>query len=1109
MTKKIYLLGVLMLLTGLKASAQTLFINEFSSSNSVFRDEDGNTEDWIEIYNNSNQSISLLGYGLSDNVENPYKWIFPDTIIESQAYFLIWASGKNKKIVGAPLHTSWRIGSTKKETLILTDNIGNILDQIETQPLLVDISLGRYPNGVGQFFYYKTASPGLPNLFEGRFFEILSEVNFSRLGGFYNNSFFLDLYHQDSSASIIYTLDGSEPDEYNLMGNTFFYKNYFPYEVGDTLGDLLEENYKSHIYQSSLSINENNTLTNTLFQKQGNYHTNYDSDIFQANFYSTKAVVIRAKAIKQGAINSITSSHTYFINFPFQTSMPIVSIVIPEKELFSYQEGIYTPGIDFDNWRGVFPEDEYSCLTAGNYLKKDLTFEKRVNFEYFEKDEISSIINQEVGLRIHGNCTRSFPIKSLRLMARNKYNQRSIKHQFFETKNINEFKRLILRSGGDTQFSTILKEGLIQMFYSKMKLATQAIQPTLLFLNGEFWGIHNIRERYDKYYFESNFGVQTDNLLLYEGTSTEDTALYENESYIDYQALKTFVQNNDMSLENNFEQFLARADLENFIDYMISVIFSSNNDWGAQNIKAWRSKNISNNTMYQDAKWRWVVFDEDDGFGEFSSIDSILYWNEDIAAVFNSLSEINLESLNWLDYFNAFSGEINIASFKYNENFKVAFINRFCDILNSHLKQERINHLTDSLAQIYRPFIERHSNRWGYPIILNEGIEMWEKNIELIKNYADQKSNLQFQQLKEYFELDNTYYLKLDVSNEEHGFIKVNTINIHASTPGVPVNTYSWLGKYFKSIPINLEAIANEGWIFSHWEGFVNNNQNSINLINNHHDTIYLKAVFLEEIVDNNDSKIIYYWHFNDWEVITTDFVFADYNFMGVHSGKLFYAGNGTGYMDLVSEGSNLNLHFSEVSKNGLRVRNPSANRFLTFDVSTEGYKDIVFTYASKRTKNGAKIQQVEYSVGNDIWEILDTTFLIQEEYKSYTIPFKNMPSINNNPNFKIRISFHGNDIYNSSGNNRFDNIVLYGNKIQNTNIEFAKNENLTIYPNPTFDYITISEDVDFFELYDIKGRKLIVGNEKTFSVQNLTSGVYFLSVEKNNLKHQYKIVKH
>ena len=85
-------------------TSQSLLINEIVSSNSsIFYDEDGDTPDWIEIYNPSDIVVNLEGYGLSDDLSEKLKWQFPNVLIQPKDFLLILASDKDRK----KLVSSW------------------------------------------------------------------------------------------------------------------------------------------------------------------------------------------------------------------------------------------------------------------------------------------------------------------------------------------------------------------------------------------------------------------------------------------------------------------------------------------------------------------------------------------------------------------------------------------------------------------------------------------------------------------------------------------------------------------------------------------------------------------------------------------------------------------------------------------------------------------------------------------------------------------------------------------------------------------------------------------------------------------------------------------
>jgi hypothetical protein len=180
-------------------------INEIMGSNSKILDENGDSPDWIEIYNGTDSPVELDGYGLSDKAENLSRWVFPERQISPGEYLLVFASGKNKKTMTGPLHTNFKL-SSKDEGVYFSDSKGNLVDRIVIDKFPGDISYGRHPE-TGNLVYFPSATPGKANTSAA--FSPL--VEYSVKGGFYSTPLTVNLYTEGNDSVIYYTLDGSTP----------------------------------------------------------------------------------------------------------------------------------------------------------------------------------------------------------------------------------------------------------------------------------------------------------------------------------------------------------------------------------------------------------------------------------------------------------------------------------------------------------------------------------------------------------------------------------------------------------------------------------------------------------------------------------------------------------------------------------------------------------------------------------------------------------------------------------------------------------------------------------------------------------------------------------
>lgn len=130
------------------AVVSDVVINEFLASNdTAVADQDGEFDDWIELYNNTDEEIILDGYFLSDDGTDLTQWSFPDTSIPAQGYLMIWADNDEEQ---EGLHANFKI-SASGESLYLLNRDTSIINEVSFSEQVSDSSWGRTPDGVGRF----------------------------------------------------------------------------------------------------------------------------------------------------------------------------------------------------------------------------------------------------------------------------------------------------------------------------------------------------------------------------------------------------------------------------------------------------------------------------------------------------------------------------------------------------------------------------------------------------------------------------------------------------------------------------------------------------------------------------------------------------------------------------------------------------------------------------------------------------------------------------------------------------------------------------------------------------------------------------------------------
>ena len=207
-------LGGLMLMLAMASArpSHAVVINEFQAWNwNTAADENGDYEDWIELYNPSPSAVNLAGYTLTDATTQPKKWTFPAVSISAYGHLRVWASNKNRTQVGLPLHTNFRL-ENKGESVGLYDSFGAPVDSVTFGPQNQDASYGRKPDGSATWVFFAAPTPGAPNTTTGAPGFVAPPV-FSRPGGPTSAPISVQLSCPTPGAQIRYTLDGATPTQ--------------------------------------------------------------------------------------------------------------------------------------------------------------------------------------------------------------------------------------------------------------------------------------------------------------------------------------------------------------------------------------------------------------------------------------------------------------------------------------------------------------------------------------------------------------------------------------------------------------------------------------------------------------------------------------------------------------------------------------------------------------------------------------------------------------------------------------------------------------------------------------------------------------------------------
>ncbi|MDG5766996.1 CotH kinase family protein [Balneolales bacterium ANBcel1] len=741
-----------------------VIINEIlASNNEGLRDEDGDNEDWIELWNTGDEPVPLQWYGLTDRAGDHHRWVFPDTTIYPGEFMLIWASGKDRRSPGSPLHANFSL-DRQGEPLRLSDIDGNRLDTVPPVAIPTDYSYGRVPGETDEWAFFSKPTPGAPNETEsvGR---MLDPPVFSHEGGFHADAFELRLSLPDNAegAEIRYTTDGSEP--------------------GPNSGKL---------YTGPILIVDRTEYPNDISMiPTNNYDANhpYNENWKEPEGQVFKGTVVRAVTIAPDSEPVGVASRSFFVgsNLEDRYRFPVISLATDREHLFSHDRGIYA---------------------HGNFWNRTEEWERPVHVEFYEPGG-KSVLAQDAGVRIHGGTSRGRPLKSLRIYARRSYGKAWFEHPLIPDAPVDTYKRFLLRNSGNDWDGTFFRDALMQELIAHTGVETQYYRPAVVFINGEYWGIQNIRKRFDHRYFESMYQINRDDLVLFEGNAEiKEGTTADRRAYLD---LRTLLEEGAVNDANVWQEVENRMDIVNFRDYHIANIYYRNTDWPGNNIDFWRKRTNGprdDAPMGHDGRWRWLLYDTDFGFN--LDFDYVIGRNE--RANHNTLAFAVQGTGGWPN------PQWSVAMLRgalRNDNFQNEFINRFADLLNTAFAPERVIREIDRMHEALKPHIEEHIRRWRGPASLIQ----WENEVDAMRSFAENRPAAQREHILGFFNLRGMLELELDVNDSKGGYLSVNTIRLKRGEVGVSEDPWPWSGTYFQGIPVTVTAHPADGYEFSGWEG--------------------------------------------------------------------------------------------------------------------------------------------------------------------------------------------------------------------------------------------------------------------------------------------------
>lgn len=696
---KLAFLSLVLLLSG-NTFAQ-IVINEYSCSNSNGpTDAFGEREDWVELYNATGAAVDISGYYLSDKAGNLLKWQVPAGVsVPANGYTMVYAS-KRDLVSGAELHPNFSLTQTKGDWIILSNNLGNVVDSLKMVHMTKNNhSVGRSTNGASDWKLFTTPTPNAANVGAVPFYT--PKPVFDVQAGFYAGAQTVSITCAEPGATIRYTLDGSNPTA------------------------------ASTVYTGPINIS-----TTTVLRAQA-YGTN---------------------------LPSFNETNTYFIGVTHP--MAVMSIC---------------------------SEDVYDLIANGNQFGGN----NRVgSTEFFETD--GTFIDEGEGdFNEHGNDSWAYDQRGFDLIMRDQFGDNGdLEHQIFPIKTRDEFQRLILKPAANDNYSfengAHIRDAFVHTLsqVADMKMDERTSRSCILYLNGEYWGVYEIREKVDDndftdyYYQQGKYDLQY--LKTWGGTWSEFGGA---QAQTDWDDLVAYILANDLSIPANFDYVDSLLNWESLCDYFMLNSYIVSQDWLNWNTAWWRGMDPAGDKK----KWRYTLWDMDASFGHYVNYTGI----PDPSA---NADPCNVEGLP--NPGGQGHTDILVKMMADTAIVEQYYITRYIDLINTDFSCVSMNALLDSMINVIDPEMGAQVATWGGTYT------GWQAAVQTLRDFIDERCIAMETGLVNCYDLTGPFDITFDVAPVGAGEIKVNSIW---------QNSFPWTASYYGQIQTNTIARPFAGYEFDYW----------------------------------------------------------------------------------------------------------------------------------------------------------------------------------------------------------------------------------------------------------------------------------------------------
>lgn len=502
------------------------------------------------------------------------------------------------------------------------------------------------------------------------------DPRYSVSSGFYENEFELEI--SAFGNEIYYTLDGTTPtkDSNRYVGSIEIKDATINPNVHAQRTDLTTAFYEGWIHRYT-----------------GN--TNYVNSFQIPDYLVDKCTIIKSVSYDFFGRKSEVQTAMFFVGYDQKKAYNeynTISLVTEPDNLFDSEKGIYVTGVTFDDYiNGDIVEGSKEAMTwstwPANYINRGSDWEREAEIFIFDK-EGEFLISKDVGIRVQGGWSRVNYPRSLNVYSRQSYDGTTQIELDIWGESGGYLADSFTVSSGGNDTATKFKDRLVSELCINMEVSCFKFEPYNMFLNGEYWGIYHLAEKYTDEYFKHYYQVDPNKLVLVKGGEIE---VGTDNDFKEFDELRSFIEGADFTNIENYEYLWTQMDKESMIDHFaLMLYFGRTADWIPMrgNSALWKTR-MGENSEYKDGKWRWCIYDMNTYGGQIQG-----YLNN-----VDSIKDIQ----NRVPWFNELCK---------NENFTIELSARLFELMKNDFDENKILQIIDSYESEMQSGMNLHYERF-------------------------------------------------------------------------------------------------------------------------------------------------------------------------------------------------------------------------------------------------------------------------------------------------------------------------------------------------------------------------------------------------------------